>query len=66
MEWKIESFNLMSMFTYWKCDRVYCNDKGVYEGAQDMIKSILVAGTTVWRNPEDIGTKSIYQNKIPQ
>lgn len=66
MEWKIESFNLMSMFTYWKCDRVYCNDKGVYEGAQDMIKSILVAGTTVWRNPEDIGVKSIYQNKIPQ
>lgn len=65
MEWKVDTFNLMSMFTYWKCDRVYCNDKGVYEGAQDMIKSILEAGTTVWRRPEDIGVKSIYQNKIP-
>ena len=65
MEWKITTFNLMSMFTYWHCDRVYCNDNGVFEGAQDFIKTILQRGTTVWRRPEDIGVKSIYENKIP-
>ena len=62
MEWKVGSFNLMPKFTYWKCDVVYCNDNGVFEGAQDMIKSILNKGTTVWRVPEEIGVTSIYEN----
>ena len=58
----MESFNLMPKFTYWQCDAVYLDDNGVYEGAQDVIKSILVKGTTVWRNPEEIGVTSIYKN----
>lgn len=62
MEWNIDTFNKMPKFTYWECDKVYCNDNGVYEGAQDMIKSILNQGTTVWRNPEEIGLVSIYTN----
>ena len=62
MEWLVESFNLMPKFTYWQCDAVYLDDNGVYEGAQDVIKSILVKGTTVWRNPEEIGVTSIYKN----
>lgn len=62
MEWLVESFNLMPKFTYWQCDAVYLDDNGVYEGAQDVIKSILMKGTTVWRNPEEIGVTSIYKN----
>lgn len=62
MEWNIETFNMMPKFTYWECDKVYCNDNGVYEGAQNMIKSILNQGVTVWKTPEDIGNVSIYMN----
>lgn len=62
MEWNIDTFNKMPKFTYWECDKVYCNDNGVFEGAQDMIKSILNQGTTVWRNPDEIGLVSIYTN----
>lgn len=60
---EVASFNVMPKFTYWKCSAVYCNDLGVYEGAQKMVKSILENGVTVWRNPNDIGLTSIYDNK---
>lgn len=63
MEWDITSFNLMPKFTYWQCDVVYCNDNGVYEGAQNQIKNILNNGVTVWKNPNEIGLVSIYSNK---
>jgi hypothetical protein len=62
MQWNIGSFNLMPKFTYWLCDVVYCNDNGVYEGAQEQIKRILNNGVTVWRTPEEIGLISIYEN----
>ena len=64
MQWNIGTYNLMPKFTYWKCDEVYCNDNGVFEGAQDMIKSILNRGTTVWNDPSEIGLVSIYQNGV--
>lgn len=63
MQWKVVSFNVMPRFSYWKCSSVYCDDSGVYEGAQAMVKSILEQGVTVWRDPDDIGKVSIYGNK---
>lgn len=63
MQWKIDSFNVMPRFSYWKCSSVYCDDSGIYEGAQAMVKSILERGITVWRNPDDIGRISIYENR---
>lgn len=63
LQWKVGSFNVMPRFSYWQCDTVYCNDNGVYEGAQEMIKSILGKGVTVWRKPDDIGKTSIYENR---
>lgn len=68
MQWKVTSFNLMNHFTYWKCSNIYCvgyeSEHNVYEGAQNVIKSILENGITVWRKPEEIGNVSIYQNGI--
>lgn len=63
MQWKVGSFNVMPRFSYWKCSSVYCDDSGVYEGGQAMVKSILERGITVWRNPDDIGRISIYENR---
>lgn len=63
MQWKVGSFNVMPRFSYWKCSSVYFDDNGVYEGGQAMIKSILERGVTVWRNPDDIGRISIYENR---
>ena len=63
MQWKLSSFNVMPRFSYWKCSSVYCDDSGIYEGGQAMVKSILEQGVTVWRKPEDIGVISIYENK---
>lgn len=62
MQWKVGTFNVMPKFSYWQCSSVYCNDNGVYEGAQNMVKSILQAGVTVWRDPSLIGITSIYDN----
>ena len=68
MQWKVNTFNLMKHFTYWKCSNIYCTgyekEHNVYEGAQNVLKSILENGVTVWRNPEEIGNISIYQNGI--
>lgn len=64
MEWKVDTFNVMSEFSYWQCDVVYCNDKGVYEGAQNNIKEILNRGVTVWRDPKKIGVTSVYSNEV--
>lgn len=64
LQWKVGSFNVMPRFSYWKCTNVYCSDSGVYEGGQAMVKSILERGITVWRNPDDVGVISIYENKV--
>lgn len=63
MQWKVSTFNVMPRFSYWKCSSVYCSDSGVYEGGQAMVKSILERGITVWRNPDDVGVISIYENR---
>lgn len=63
MQWRVRTFNVMPKFSYWKCSSVYCSDSGVYEGGQAMVKSILERGITVWRNPDDVGVTSIYENR---
>lgn len=63
MQWRVRTFNVMPRFSYWKCSSVYCSGNGVYEGGQAMVKSILERGVTVWRNPDDLGAISIYENK---
>ena len=62
-QWEISDFNLCKHFTFWKCSEVWCaGDGNVIEGAQSVIKEILTSGVTVWRDPDEIGMVSIYDN----
>ena len=62
MQWKISDFNLMPHFTYWKLGNMTARGD-VYQGALDVVKSIMQNGITIWRNPDEIGKISIYDNK---
>lgn len=64
-EWSMEDMQVMKYFTYWKCAEVWCSGTGnTLEGAQAVIKNILIAGTTVWDNPDKIGRVSVYDNFV--
>lgn len=61
--WPFDGFNKMKHFTYWKCSDLWmCGDAGINELPQSQIKRILLDGVTVWRDPDDIGQVSIYDN----
>ena len=60
---EIETFNVMSEFSYWKASDLWLlGTKGVPEAAQETIKAAIMNGVTVWRNPDHIGTVSVYDN----
>lgn len=62
-QWTVDDLNLMKYFTYWKAADVWCvGGKNVIETAQQEIKNILLNGVTVWRNPDELGKVSIYDN----
>lgn len=62
-EFSMERMQVMRHFTYWKCAEVWCSGSGnALEGAQGVIKDILIHGVTVWSRPEEIGHVSIYDN----
>lgn len=62
MQWKFDSFNVMPKFSYWQASALVIRG-GVYAGALDVIKGILINGVTVWRDPSEVGKISIYDNK---
>ena len=45
----------MRNFTYWKASEVWVTGDKLIESARDTIERVLLAGTTVWRNPDEIG-----------
>lgn len=62
-EWKLEKLQVMKHFTYWQCGEVWCSGEGdALEGVQLAIKTIMINGTTVWSDPNEIGKVSIYDN----
>lgn len=62
-EWKLEKLQVMKHFTYWQCGEVWCSGEGeALEGVQLAIKNIMIGGTTVWSDPDEIGKVSIYDN----
>ena len=62
-QWKVTRWQVMKHFTYWKASEVWCAGAGnAIESAQQAIKDILVNGTTVWGDPEEIGKVSVYDN----
>ena len=63
-QWHVTTLNVMPHFTYWKFKEIWLNGaQGVIESAQREIKNILCKGVTVWSNPDEIGTISIYDNR---
>lgn len=56
-------FHYGKHFTYWKAEDVWINDgSGVAGNSVNVIHDILMNGVTVWRNPDEIGRVSIYDN----
>ena len=61
---RVSSLNVMPKFSYWQASDLWLvSNSGVSEAQQEIIKGILKQGTTVWRNPDDIGKVSIYGNR---
>ena len=61
--WQPTDWQLMKHFTYWKARDVWISGRGItIEAASEAIKAILMNGTTVWDNPDDVGRVSIYDN----
>lgn len=50
-------------FTFWKAEDLWINEgSGLAGNAVNIIGEILLKGVTVWRNPNEIGKVSIYDN----
>lgn len=61
--WIFRGFNVMEHFAYWKCSDVWLvGSTGVIEDAQQEIRGMLLDGVTVWSNPDEVGSMSIYEN----
>lgn len=60
--WDFKTFNLMPKFTYWKCSDIWVEGLQVPDEYMDEIRFFLLGGVTIWRNPDDIGRTSIYEN----
>lgn len=60
--WEFETFNLMPHFTYWKASDMWISGNNVPDKYLDEIRFYLLGGVCVWRNPDDIGRISIYDN----
>lgn len=62
--WEFKTFNIMDKFTYWQADDIVVKDLAIPDLYVDEIRYFLLGGVTVWRNPEDIGHTTIYENGI--
>lgn len=62
--WDFTTYNVMPHFSYWRASEVMLSAEGrtVMHDAEDAIKSMLVTGVTVWRNPDEIGTLGVFDN----
>ena len=62
-QWEFDgNWNVMPYFTYWKLRDFWIKSLNVPDMYVDRIRFFLYGGVTVWRRPEDIGTKTIYDN----
>lgn len=60
--WTFDQWQVMQNFTYWECSDVWVVPVKATQDAARAIRSILTAGTTVWREPGIIGKTSIWEN----
>ena len=58
-----DGFHYGKHFTFWKAEDIWINEgSGVAGNAVNIIGDILLKGVTIWRNPDEIGKASIYDN----
>ena len=56
-------FHYGKHFTFWKAEDIWINEgSGIAGNAVNVIGDILLKGVTIWRNPDEIGKVSIYDN----
>ena len=62
--WEVSDWQPMAHFCYWQCSDVWVTPAGagISQGDAGAIRDILVAGTTVWSVPEEIGNADIWSN----
>lgn len=62
-QWPFDGqWNIGRYFTYWKLRDFWVSNLNVPDLYMDKLRFFLFGGVTVWRNPDDIGRVSIYDN----
>lgn len=62
-QWAFDGdWNVGRYFTYWKLRDFWVRDLNIPDYYMDRLRFFLYGGVTVWRNPGDIGKKTIYEN----
>lgn len=63
MQWPFNgNWNVGRYFTYWKLKDFWVSNLNVPDMYMDKIRFFLFGGVTIWRDPADIGNRSIYEN----
>ena len=61
--WDLVTWNVMKHFSFWQVSDIWATGVGeVPEEGQDAVKRMLYTGVTCWRDPNEIGKVSIYDN----
>lgn len=61
--WHVTDWCPCKRFCFWRASDVWMSGAGnVAERYQQQLKSILLRGVTVWKDPNDIGSVSVYDN----
>ena len=63
--WDVNESGLCPMkhFCYWKCRDIWIDDrKSSNNAAIVLMSTMFVRGVTIWKNPEEVGRVSIYDN----
>lgn len=56
------NWNVMKHFTYWRLSDFWVEGLQIPDLYVDRIRFFLFGGVTVWRNPDEIGKISLYEN----
>ena len=58
-----DGFHYGNHFTFWKAEDIWINEgNGLAGNAVNVIGDIFLKGVTIWRDPDEIGKVSIYDN----
>ncbi len=62
-EWRISTLTPMPVFSYWMGE-VQMAAGNINTRTREVISGIFSAGVTIWKDPDKIGSTSIYENRI--